>query len=65
MFLTCEFRTLDGESLGVLVLTEKTFRSGKSGFFGQAKLVVEGRRYQAQAQLVAIEGKSAKLDSEG
>ena len=58
LFLTCEIRTVDGQSLGVLVLKEKVFRSSKTGFFGQAKLEVEDQRYQAQAQLVAIASKS-------
>jgi len=43
-----------GEIVGVLVLTPKTFASGKTGYHGQAKLVLGGARYQAQAQLVAI-----------
>ena len=58
--LTCEIRTLDGQSLGVLVLASKTFKSGKEGYFGQAKVVIEGTRYQCQAQLVAIASKPSK-----
>ncbi len=56
MFLTCEIRTVDGQSLGVLLLKEKVFKSGKDGWFGQGKLALNGQRYQAQAQLVAIRG---------
>ena len=52
--LTCEIRTLGGQSLGVIVLAPKTFKSGKEGYFGQAKVLIEGTRYQTQAQLVAI-----------
>jgi len=52
--LTCEIRTLEGESLGVLLLETKVFASGKVGWHGQAKLVVDGERYQAQSQLVRI-----------
>ena len=59
MFLTAEIRTLEGNSLGVLVLKPKTFRSGKEGWFGQAKLEMDGQRYQVQCQLVAIPAKSA------
>lgn len=57
MALTCEIRTLDGESIGVLILSPKRFKSGKEGFFGQAKIEHEGQRYQGQAQLVKIERK--------
>ena len=58
--LTCEIRTLDGQSLGVLVLASKTFKSGKEGYFGQAKVTIEGTRYQCQCQLVAIASKPSK-----
>ena len=54
MFLTCEIRTLGGESLGLIVLKVKMFKSGSKGFFGVAKLELAGRRYQAQAQMVEI-----------
>ena len=54
--LTCELRTLTGESLGVILLQPKEFKSGKPGYFGQAKLELEGVRYQCQAQLVRIAG---------
>jgi len=53
-FLTCEVRTLNGETLGVLVLKPKTFTSGSTGYWGQGKLELEGERYQAQAQAVKI-----------
>jgi hypothetical protein len=43
-----------GQIVGVLVLSPKTFSSGKTGFFGQAKLTIAGERYQAQAQAVKI-----------
>ena len=59
MVLTCEIRTLTGESLGVILLNEKTFKSGKSGWFGTAKVVVDGIRYQTQAQMVKIAGQDA------
>jgi len=54
MFLTVEIRTVDGQSVGVLVLKEKVFRSGKEGYFGQGKVEMDGQRFQAQAQMVAI-----------
>ena len=60
MFLTAEIRTVDGQSLGVLVLKEKVFRSGKRGWFGQAKLEIDGKRHQTQCQAVAIAEKTAR-----
>ena len=58
--MTCEIRTLDGVSLGVLVLASKVFKSGKEGYFGQGKVTIEGQRYQCQAQLVAIASKQSE-----
>jgi hypothetical protein len=47
----------NGQSLGKLVANEKTFASGSKGFFGQAKIEIEGKRYQTQVQLVEIGSK--------
>jgi len=57
--LTALVRNEDGESVGVLVLSPKTFASGKAGWHGQAKLVIDGQRCQCQAQAVVIEKKAA------
>lgn len=54
MFLTAEIRTVGGESLGLLVLKEKVFKSGREGWFGQGKVEVGGVRFQSQCQLVRI-----------
>jgi hypothetical protein len=58
--LTATLRTDDGETVGILVLSEKVFASGKRGYFGQGKMAIGGVRYQAQAQLVAIGAIAAK-----
>jgi len=54
MFLTCEIRTIDGKSLGVLILNRKEFKSGREGWFGQGKVTIDGARHQAQVQAVEI-----------
>ena len=59
MFLTCEIRTLGGESLGLIVLKAKLFKSGSKGYFGVTKLELDGQRYQCQAQVVQIGSKDA------
>lgn len=50
----------DGKTLGKLLASEKTFSSGSKGFFGQGKLEIDGKRYQAQIQLVEIGSKEQK-----
>ena len=52
--LTATLRDDNGAVVGVLVLSEKAFKSGSVGLFGQAKITLEDGKYQAQAQLVKI-----------
>jgi len=59
MHLTCEIRTIEGTTLGVLLLEPKTFKSGKTGYFGQVKLTLGSQRFQCQAQMVAIASKGS------
>lgn len=54
MFLTATLRDDNGESVGVIVLAPKEFKSGRQGFFGQAKISLDGQRFQSQCQLVRI-----------
>jgi len=67
MFLTATLRDDNGQSVGIIILREKVFKSGKTGFHGQGKLALDGQRYQAQAQLVAIAAKSdtGGIEAEG
>ena len=60
MLQKAEIWTVDGQSLGLLVLKPETSRSGKAGYQSQGKLTLGSVRYQGQAQLVAI---AAKIDS--
>lgn len=54
MMLTATIRDDVGEALGILVLKPKVFSTGRTGWHGQAKVEVEGRLYQCQAQAVLI-----------
>lgn len=46
----------DGQTVGSLPLNQKQFKTGSKGFWGQGKLVIDGKRYQAQMQIVLIKG---------
>lgn len=48
-----------GEAVGNLLAEPKTFRTGSRGYYGTAKVVLDGRRYQAQVQLVEIGSRQA------
>jgi len=62
MFLTAEIRKIDGQTLGVLILNTKVFKSGKEGWFGQGKPKIDGVRHQAQIQAVEIASKTEQQD---
>ena len=61
--LTCEIRTVTGDSLGLLILAEKSFKTGSVGYHGQGKIEIDGERYQCQVQMVKI-GSKAAADSD-
>ena len=64
MFLTATIRDDNGQSLGIVVLKEKRFQTGSTGFFGTAKVEIAGKRHQVQVQAVEI-GSKAKSDTGG
>ncbi|BCX05269.1 MAG: hypothetical protein KatS3mg053_3207 [Candidatus Roseilinea sp.] len=54
---------VDGQEVGVLVLSPKQFSTGSTGFFASGKLSLGDeaeKGYQAQVQLVRIGSKPAK-----
>jgi len=57
--LTVELRKLDGTSLGVILLGEKVFKSGKVGYHGQGKVLIDGERHQVQAMAVQIKASAS------
>ena len=57
MILTAILRDEDGQSVGALILSPKTFSSGNVGWHGQGKLEIDGQRCQCQAQAVIIQAK--------
>lgn len=57
MFIDALFKDEDGKTVGKIVTSEKTFSSGSRGYFGQGKVEINGKRFQAQVQLVEIGSK--------
>jgi hypothetical protein len=60
MVIIAEIKTEDGKLLSVMTLPPKDFKTGSKGFFANGKLEIEGKRYQAQIQLVEIGSKKAE-----
>ncbi len=59
MNLIIEIKSPDGKSIGLLTAAPKDFKTGSKGFYGNTKIEIEGKRYQAQVQLVEIGSKAA------
>ena len=60
MIIVAEVKTADGQVLGMFTLPPKEFKTGSKGFYANGKLEIEGKRYQAQIQLVEIGSKKAE-----
>ena len=52
-----ELKGTDGKIVGVLTAQPKEFKTGSRGFFATGKVQIEGKKYQAQIQLVEIGSK--------
>lgn len=62
-FLIAELKSDNGQTLTVLSVTPKEFKTGSRGFYGNQKTEIGGKRYQVQIQLVEI-GSKKKTDEE-
>jgi hypothetical protein len=59
--MICAIFKKDDETVGLLAVEEKQFKTGSRGFFGMGKIKIGEKRYQAQVQLVEI-GSKPKAD---
>jgi len=53
MPIQVEFKK-DGEVCGVLLLSEKKFKTGSDGYFGNGQGYINGHKVQLQAQAVVV-----------
>jgi len=63
MNIIAEIKTSEGESLTVVSVPSKEFKTGSRGFFGSAKAEIDGKRYQIQIQMVEIGSKKASNEN--
>lgn len=62
MNIIVELKTDAGQVIGLMTVPPKDFKTGSKGYFTNGKVEIEGKRYQAQIQLVEIGSKtSAKV----
>ena len=64
MIIIAEIKTGDGQLLGMLTLPAKDFKTGSKGFYANGKVEIDGKRYQAQIQLVEIGSKKEAAQPE-
>jgi hypothetical protein len=60
MMIVAELKTSDGQVLSVMTLPAKDFKTGSKGYYANGKIEIDGKRYQAQIQLVEIGSKPGK-----
>ena len=62
MYILADLKLDDGQSIAVLTVPPKEFKTGSRGFFGSTKAEINGKRYQIQIQVVEI-GSKSKTDA--
>jgi hypothetical protein len=58
MVIVAELKTGDGNLLSVMALPPKEFKTGSKGYYANAKLEMDGKRYQVQIQMVEVGSKN-------
>ena len=58
MNIIVELKSDAGQLIGLMTVPPKDFKTGSKGFFASGKVEIEGKRYQAQIQLVEIGSKT-------
>ena len=58
--ITAELKTANGETISVLTLPARVFKTGSRGFYANKKVEIDGKRYQVQIQAVEIGSKVNK-----
>ena len=57
MSLIVEIKTAEGQTIALMTVEEKNFKTGSRGYHGQGKIDFDGKRYQTQVQMVEIGSK--------
>jgi len=57
MMILAELKTENGQTVAILTVPPKEFKTGSKGFYGSTKAEIDGKRYQVQVQIVEIGSK--------
>ncbi len=64
MYILADLKLDDGQSVAVITVPPKEFKTGSRGFFGSTKAEINGKRYQIQIQVVEIGSKGKAEEKE-
>ncbi len=64
MNLIAEIKSDDGQVMALMALPPKAFKTGSRGYYANGKVEIDGKRYQAQIQLVEIGSKPSDTPAE-
>jgi hypothetical protein len=56
-YIAAELKDDRGESLAMISIAPKEFKTGSRGYYANQKLEIAGKRYQVQIQMVEIGSK--------
>lgn len=57
MLIIAELKDQNGQSIAILTVPPKEFKTGSKGYYANAKTVIDGKSYQIQVQLVEVGSK--------
>lgn len=57
MSLIVEIKTAEGQTIALMTVEAKNFKTGSRGYHGQGKIDFDGKHYQTQVQMVEIGSK--------
>lgn len=63
MFIVAELKDEKGNTLALVTVPPKEFKTGSKGYYGNTKTEIDGKRYTVQIQLVEI-GSKPKAEGE-
>ena len=62
--LIVEIKTAEGQTIALMTVDSKNFKTGSRGYYANGKIEIDGKRYQMQIQLVEIGSKAAPEKTE-
>ncbi len=59
MLLVAELKLDSGQTVSIMTLPPKQFKTGSRGFYANQKAEIDGKKYQVQIQVIEIGSKTS------